>query len=46
MLRLLCTYEMEGNLQTCYEAAGMKQTTVTDSTGVQEVHLYERMKRN
>ena len=32
-------YEMEGN--PCYEAASMKQTT--DSTGVQEVHLYERV---
>ena len=30
-------YEMEGN--PCHEAASMKQTT--DSTGVQEVHLYE-----
>ena len=35
-------YEMEGN--PCYEAASMKQTT--DSTGVQEVHLYERVKQN
>ena len=35
-------YEMEGN--PCYEAAGMKQTT--DSTGVQEVHLYERVIQN
>ena len=35
-------YEMEGN--PCYEAASMKQTT--DSTGVQEVHLYERMNQN
>ena len=32
-------YEMEGN--PCYEAASMKQTT--DNTGVQEVHLYERV---
>ena len=35
-------YEMEGN--PCYEASSMKQTT--DSTGVQEVHLYERVKLN
>ena len=35
-------YEMEGN--PCYEAASMKQTT--DSTGVQEVHLYERVTQN
>ena len=35
-------YEMEGN--PCYEAASMKQTT--DSTGVQEVHLYESVNRN
>ena len=35
-------YEMEGN--PCYEAASMNQTT--DSTGVQEVHLYESIKRN
>ena len=35
-------YEMEGN--PCYEAASMKQTT--DSTGVQEVHLYERVNQN
>ena len=35
-------YEMEGN--PCYEAASVKQTT--DSTGVQEVHLYERVKQN
>ena len=35
-------YEMEGN--PCYEAASMKQTT--ESTGVQEVHLYERVKQN
>ena len=35
-------YEMEGN--PCYEAASMKQTT--DSTGVQEVHLYERVIQN
>ena len=35
-------YEMEGN--ACYEAASMKQTT--DSTGVQEVHLYERVNQN
>ena len=32
-------YEMEGN--PCYEAASVKQTT--DSTRVQEVHLYERV---
>ena len=35
-------YEMDGN--PCYEASSMKQTT--DSTGVQEVHLYERVKQN
>ena len=35
-------YEMEGN--PCYEAASMKQTT--DSTGVQEVHLYERVNQS
>ena len=35
-------YEMEGN--PCYEAASMKQTT--DSTRVQEVHLYERVNQN
>ena len=35
-------YEVEGN--PCYEAASMKQTT--DSTGVQEVHLYERVNQN
>ena len=35
-------YEMEGN--PCYEAANIKQTT--DSTGVQEIHLYERVKQN
>ena len=34
-------YEMEGN--PCYEAASMKQTT--DSTRVQEVHLYESVNR-
>ena len=35
-------YEMEGN--PCYEAASVKQTT--DNTGVQEVHLYERVNQN
>ena len=35
-------YKMEGN--PCYEAASIKQ--ITDSTGVQEVHLYERVNRN
>ena len=35
-------YEMEGN--PCYEATSMKQTT--DSTGVQEVHVYERVIQN
>ena len=35
-------YEMEGN--RCYEAASVKQTT--DSTGVQEVYLYEIVNRN
>ena len=35
-------FEMEGN--PCYEAASMKQTT--DSTGVQEVHLYESVNQN
>ena len=35
-------YEMEGN--PSYEAASMKQ--ITDSTGVQEVHLYERVNQN
>ena len=35
-------YEMVGN--PCYEAASMKQTT--DNTGVQEVHLYERVNQN
>ena len=35
-------YEMEGN--PCYEAASMKQTT--DSTEVQEVHVYERVNQN
>ena len=35
-------YEMEGN--PCYEAASMKQTT--ESTRVQEVHLYERVNQN
>ena len=35
-------YEMEDN--PCYEAAIIKQTI--DSTGVQEVHLYERVNRN
>ena len=35
-------YEMEGN--PCYEAASMKQTT--DSAGVQEVHLYEKVNQN
>ena len=36
------TYEMEDN--PCYEAASVKQTT--DSTGEQEVHLYESINRN
>ena len=35
-------YEIENN--PCYEAASMKQTT--DSTGVQEVHLYESVNQN
>ena len=35
-------YEIESN--PCYEAASMKQTI--DSTGVQEVHLYERVTQN
>ena len=35
-------YEIESN--PCYEAASMKQTT--DSTGVQEVHVYEKVNQN